>query len=212
MSRRPFTRASSSACLSRNPFCLWAALTALLVAASPRQASADWLVTPFIGRTLQGDASLQSFDRGASSQHWVFGGAGTWLSDGLLGAEVEATFVPRFFERNGQALANTGSRVTTLSGNLIVALPTAVTRESLRPYIVGGVGLLHARIDNLVFPVDRKLLGLSIGGGAIGGLGERTAVRFDLRHVRSVRGEGEPATQPARLSFWRAAVGLTLRY
>jgi hypothetical protein len=125
---------------------------------------------------------------------------------------VEATFVPHFFERGGGGLAS--SRVTTLSGNVIVALPTSVTRDSLRPYAIAGLGLLHARIDEPFFPVDRNLLGLSFGGGAIGALGERTAIRFDLRHIRSVRGEGESVVgvQQVRLSFWRAAIGLTLRY
>lgn len=189
-------------------------LAALLGLAWPISASADWLVTPFIGRTMKGATSLQTFDDGAGSQHWVIGGAGTWLTEGLLGAEVEATFVPRFFERGTGSTALRSSRVTLLTGNVIVALPTAVTRESLRPYVVGGVGLLHATIDDPFFPVDRNLLGLSVGGGAIGGVGERTAVRFDLRHIRSVRGDGESLAgiQRARLSFWRAAIGLTLRY
>ena len=188
-----------------------AGVAALLALAAP--ASADWLITPFVGRSLGGKTSLLSFDGGAGSQHWVFGGAGGWLGTGPLGAEVELTFVPHFFERGEGALAR-GSRVTTLSGNVIAALPTSVTRESLRPYAVAGLGLLHARIDEAFFPVDRNLLGLSVGGGAIGAVGERTAIRFDLRHIRSVRGEGESVVgvQQVRLSFWRAAIGLTLRY
>ena len=34
-------------------------------------------------------------------------------------------------------------------------------------------------------PIDRNLLAVSIGGGAIGFLTPRAGVRFDLRHVRS---------------------------
>jgi len=190
-----------------------AAVVATLLAL-PRPAAADWLVTPFVGRSLGGQTSLLSFDGGASSQHWVFGGAAAWLGAGPLGAEVEGTFVPHFFERGDRALARGGSRVAMLSGNVMLALPSAVTRESLRPYAVAGIGLLQARIDDEFFPIDRNLLGLAVGGGAIGGLSERTAVRFDLRHIRSVRGEGESfvGIQQVRLSFWRAAIGLTLRY
>jgi hypothetical protein len=203
--------------LSRSLFCLRAAaLVAFVGLAHPGPAVADWLVTPFIGRSIGGQTSLLSFDGGASSQHWVFGGAGGWLGSGPLGAELEATFIPHFFERGGPALARGGSRVTTVSGNVLLALPASVTRDSLRPYIVGGVGLLHASIDDAFFPLNRNLnlLGLAVGGGAIGGLSERTSVRFDLRHTRSVRGEGESVVgiQRVRLSFWRASVGLTLRY
>jgi opacity protein-like surface antigen len=199
--------------LSRSQRHIRAALAALFTLGLPLQASADWLVTPFVGRSLGGRTSLLSFDRGAGSQHWMIGGAGAWLASGPLGVELEATLVPSFFERGEGALAR-GGGVTTVSGSLIVALPTSVTQESLRPYLAGGLGLLHAQIDDVIVPVDRNLLGLTVGGGAIGGLSERTAVRFDLRHTRSVKGDAESilGVQRARLSFWRASVGLTLRY
>ena len=36
------------------------------------------------------------------------------------------------------------SNFTTVSGSLVVTMPFSITRESLRPYVVGGLGL-HAR-------------------------------------------------------------------
>ena len=46
------------------------------------------------------------------------------------------------------------SRVTTLSGNVMVAAPLAITRESLRPYVVAGLGLTQARTETprIFFP------------------------------------------------------------
>ena len=109
------------------------------------------------------------------------------------------------------------SRVTTVSGSVIVAAPLALTRESLRPYVVGGLGLMQARTENAgrVLPgLKYDLLGLNLGGGAIGMVTPFTGVRFDLRHMKAVSGErGSFAREGhSRLSFWRASVALTVRY
>jgi hypothetical protein len=39
-------------------------------------------------------------------------------------------------------------------------------------------------------------------------------MRFDLRHIRSLARATDPATgeRGAKLSFWRATVGVTFRY
>jgi len=50
--------------------------------------------------------------------------------------------------------------------------------------------------------------------GAIGMLGDRAGLRFDVRHFSNLdRGErsGLSLSSP-RLKFWRATVGVTLRY
>ena len=96
---------------------------------------------------------------------------------------------PGFFELADGRPAIVSSNFTTVTGSLIVTAPLGLTRESLRPYVVGGLGLMHVGIgDRLNFvPVDRNLLGLNLGGGAIGMLNDRAGIRFDLRHVRSIR-------------------------
>ncbi len=186
---------------------------ALLCCGFAGEARADWLVTPFIGRAVGGSSSLIDLEGGAEAQHWLIGASGAWLGNGVLGFEGEVAHAPRFFER-GTANIVTGSHLTTVTGGAILALPLAVTRESLRPYVAVGVGLIDAHIDDTLFPVDSKLLGLSVGGGAMGFISRRTGVRFDLRRTQSIRGEGETQNgmERARLSFWRASVGLILRY
>ena len=62
--------------------------------------------------------------------------------------------------------------------------------------------------------VNRNLAAFSIGGGAIGFLSSRAGVRFDLRTVRSTSTEvdnGTLLTKP-RLGFWRATIGVAIRY
>ena len=193
-----------------------AALVALLLLTLfPRPAPADWLIAPFIGTAFGSETTFLVLERGGYRK-LTFGGSVALLSDSLLGIEVDISHVPGFFQGDNPVGLVQHSRVTTVSGNLIVALPLAITRESLRPYVAGGLGLLQARADHLasVFPLEQDQLGLSLGGGAIGLLSERTGLRFDLRHFKAVTGEDGPFARPgvSRLSFWRLTVGLVLRY
>jgi hypothetical protein len=130
---------------------------------------------------------------------------------------VEADFamVPGFFENSTSEGLITGSRVTTLTGNVLAALPLSISRESLRPYVTGGLGLIHATAEDFIDLNESggNWLGFQVGAGAIGLISERTGVRFDLRHSRALSRDttlrGERAS---KLSFWRATVGFTLRY
>jgi hypothetical protein len=185
----------------------------LVAVALPTCAHADWLVTPYLGRTVRGATNIIDLEHGGTSPHWVFGVSGAWLGGSIVGVEGDAARAPHYFER-GSLDQVLGSHITTLSGNVLLTLPRRVTRESLRPYAVAGLGLLQAHIDDAVFPVNARLLALTLGGGATGFVTERTGVRFDLRRVRSISGDGETLTGIARaqLSFWRASVGVTLRY
>jgi opacity protein-like surface antigen len=180
----------------------------------PSPAAADWFITPNIGAKFKGSTSIASnLDQGASNTRLTFGVSGTILSDNVLGIEAEFAYTPRFFERSSGTLVS-HSNVTTVTGNVIAALPVSVSGAGLRPFAIGGVGLMHIGIDDVIrlLPVDTNLLGLTIGGGAIGQLTNRTSLRFEVRHYRNltrpqdeVLGFGE-----TRLSFWRATIGVAL--
>jgi hypothetical protein len=90
-----------------------------------------------------------------------------------------------------------------------------VTGYSLRPYLVGGAGLIHSWFNyDEVFPtIDDDSLGFNVGGGAIGFLTPRTGVRFELRHFRTFDREPNEASLEVlpRLSFWRFTVGVVIR-
>jgi hypothetical protein len=56
-------------------------------------------------------------------------------------------------------------------------------------------------------------VGLQLGAGAIGFINDRTGIRFDLRNSRSLsRDTTLLGERKSKLSFWRATVGVTLRY
>jgi len=190
-------------------------LAALFLSGHSIEARADFLITPYVGTVFGGSTTLLDLDVGAaSSKHWTFGGSAAWLSDRILGVEADFSMVPGFFQNSGGTGLVIGSRVTTLTGSVIAALPLSVTRESLRPYVVGGLGLLHASAEDLIsLNESGDWLGLQLGAGAIGLITNRAGVRFDLRHSRALsrdttlRGE-----RTSKLSFWQATFGVTLRY
>jgi hypothetical protein len=192
-----------------------AAVTVLCFCAGASEARGDWLITPFVGGSFAPESTLLIFEEGAGRK-FTLGGAVALLTDGVLGLEAEFSHTPRFFEGDDPLGLVLTSRVTSMSGSVVLAVPLAVTRESLRPYVVGGVGLLQARSKHAggLFPVDQNLLGVNLGAGAIGLLSERTGLRFDLRHIKAARGADDPLARPgvSRLSFWRATVGVVLRY
>jgi len=191
------------------------ALALLFVAPVP-EARADWLFTPFLGAAFATETSFLILEPDAqSSTQVIFGGSAALLSRGVFGAEADWAYAPRFFERDNRAGNITGSSVNTLSGSAIFAVPLSVTRESLRPYAVAGIGLIHATaVDAINFSdFHDNIAAYSVGGGALGLISPRTGFRFEIRHFRSL--ENTPnvltAETSARLGFWRATVGVVIR-
>ncbi len=206
MSAQPLRRSRCTLCVL--------VLSAFL--ASAIDASADWLIVPHVGAVFGGNTTIVDLDQGAGSKTFTFGGSIAWLTDGIIGFEGDVGHTPRFFERGTSTALVLESTVTTATGSVIVTLPLTITRESLRPYIVGGVGLMHASSDDVVgaFSFDSNLLAMSVGGGVIGLVTPFTGVRFDLRQFRNLSPDGSATTTSGstRLSFWRASVGLVFRY
>jgi hypothetical protein len=200
-----------------NPGVARVAVVGLLLVLSPHAADADWLFAPFVGSAFGGSTALPDLEQGASSAQVIFGGSAGWWSKGLFGVEGDFSYAPRFFERDNMAGVFTDSNALTLGANLVVATPVSVTRESLRPYLVGGLGWIHASIDENFFPEifgrAQNAVGMNIGGGAVGFISPRTGFRFELRHFRSLERDTNPLTgeRGSLLSFWRATVGVVIQ-
>jgi hypothetical protein len=190
-----------------------ALLVCAVLCAAPAVASADWYFTPFVGMTFAPKTTLVDLDRSAGSKKATWGASAMLLSDGLLGIEADFGHTPGFFQTQERVVLR--SRVLTLGGNIVIAAPLSVTRESLRPYIIGGVSWLSAGNVDLfgVFPVERQSAAVALGGGLIGMLNERAGVRFDVRRFSDISG-GEPvglSFGSPKLSFWRASIGVTIK-
>ncbi|MEZ5289942.1 MAG: outer membrane beta-barrel protein [Vicinamibacterales bacterium] len=195
---------------------LTAALVGWMAVSAPTPAAADIFVSPFMGVKFRGATNDLDFDNdvGARDTKLSLGVSGVAISDSGLGLELEVAHQPRFFERTRDNLV-TRSGVTTLSGNVMLALPLRITRESLRPYAVAGLGWMHASsrngIDFLEFSND--FLGLTLGAGAVGFVSDVVGLRFDVRYLKSISSAdvSEVSGDSARLRFWRATVGLVFR-
>jgi len=186
----------------------------LLLAPTAALAQTDLLIVPFIGGKLAGHTTIVIGEPTAGSKKMTFGLSTLVLTEHFLGVEADVEQTPNFFGRGFRETV-TSSVVTTLTGNLIVAVPKIITQESLRPYAVAGLGLMHARVSTTAGVLDTtsNLVGLDIGGGAIGMVSPRAGARFELRHFKNITNDSEAESiGGTRLSFWRLTAGLVLRY
>ena len=192
-------------------------LVLLALTANAAPARADWLIIPCAGAAF-GGAGTSSLDleSGVGGAKSVYGVAGIWLSETIVGLEGEFLYGPGFFKNPSGLSLLVSSHISTLSGGVLVTLPLSVTRESLRPYATAGLGLMEASAAYSVdlFPdADGAFAALHLGGGAIGLVSPDVGFRFDLRHVNSLNRVQDGLTNAAtsRLRFWRLTLGVVLR-
>ncbi len=191
-----------------------AALAAMLLAfVAPSQAFAEWQLRPFIGATFGGETTLFDLDQAAGESKFTVGANAVWLGE-FLGVEADLGHTPGFFERGAQNLV-VGSRVTTLTGNVVLALPKRLAQYSLRPYVVGGAGIIYARSADVfdVLPISQTLAALDVGGGVTGFFSNRIGVSWDVRYFRSMGAGNNNGLSfgNEQLSFWRAMMAGVVR-
>ena len=186
-----------------------------MLAGNAAPARADWQFAPFFGYAFKGETSLFTPEAlGDLKVRWTIGGTVTLIGRGPLGVEGTVLVVPRFFEA-GNSGAVTSSRAYAMMGNVVLAAPQGWNEYGLRPYVSGGLGLIHAtqRTTASVFSLNQNLLGYNVGGGATGFISDHTGLRFDLRYYSSLsRTEDTVALGPVRLRYWTGTIGVVLKY
>ena len=179
----------------------------LLVTAAAVPAHADWLITPYLGTAFGG---------ATTSQHVTYGASAAWMSHGIVGVEVDASFAPDLLdEDDGVVLGIADSNVTTLMGSVVLGAPLG--EPGIRPYVVGGAGLIKARVSDAddVFDIDENSFGINVGGGVHALIRSNIGVRADVRYFRGVRdtdGGDDVDLELGSFDFWRASVGATFRF
>jgi hypothetical protein len=203
-------------------------LTLGLVLAMAGQAAAEWQVIPSFSISFGGGTTFVDAERAAGSANAVFGVRGVLLGE-IFGVEADFGLAPGFFQRGlfgfggdspvppgGGGNGDLDSLVTTLTGNVVVAVPRAVAEFTLRPYAVAGMGLMNVRINDLaVLPARSTLTALDVGGGMTGFLTDSVGLNWDFRRFWSVGGEDQElgfSIGEEQLSFWRASMGLAIRF
>jgi opacity protein-like surface antigen len=199
------------------------ALALTVTIAAPATASADWLFTPFIGVNWGGAATISDFDADFEDEferRMNFGASLAWMGEGIAGFEIDFGYAPNFFEQTtGDSDFEFGdSNVTTLMGNVVLGAPIGgQSGIGIRPYAVGGIGIIKSRIDDAdqFFDVDKSSWGFNVGAGVTAFLSDNFGLRGDVRYFRSLQDEeqdGDLDIGLADFRFWRGTIGASFRF
>ena len=195
---------------------LWYGLLSLAVLSVPSRAAAgERQIRPFIGVTFEGATTFVFSETAAGKPHAMIGVNAVWLRE-IFGIDVDLAHAPGFFQDDDPGHLVLSSSVTTLTGNFVVAVPARKAEYGLRPYFVGGAGLMRVQIDHAlgVLPVSKTLPAIDVGGGVLGFITNRTGVCWEVRRFSSLSRTTEQGLSigAEQLSFWRASMALAIRY
>ena len=173
-----------------------------------------------VGLTMLGSTTIFDPELATDKRHWNLGGSVSLLSPSFFGAEVITTWTPGFFQgqddEGGDLDLIASGRAISVMANVVLTTPRRWTEYSLRPFVSGGLGLMHVKKVEKpegLFPVNLNLGGFNIGGGAVGFLSNRTGLRFDIRYHSTLRetDQGPIAFGPVRLRYLTASLGIVFR-
>ena len=187
-------------------------LVAGLVLLSSGAEAAERQIKPFIAVAFNGKTTFIDLEDAAGRPNVVIGVGGAMLWD-LVGFDVDVAHAPGFFQTGDRHLV-VASSVTTVTGNFVFTLPRRMTEYSLRPYFVGGGGLLRTRIDDVfgALKVHETMAAVDVGGGATGFVSDTWGFCWDVRYFRGLSHEPKGLSiGPEQLSFWRASLAIVLR-
>ena len=213
---------------------LRATVMVVFVIATAKPASADWLLTPYLGIVFGGAANTVDVNDLDDSfeQRSVFGGSIAAMGSGVFGLEFDFGYAPNFFQvtEGGEDFEffDVNSSITTLMGNVVIGVPIGGTSGlGVRPYATGGIGLMRASIQFEDFfdfdDLSTNDLALSFGGGVHVFFSDSIGLRGDLRYFRAL--EQQDDDDPLEdddffdedfgledFDFWRATIGITFRF
>jgi len=174
---------------------------------TPIQARADGFVTPWVG---------SAFGSGFSNGRTAIGVDAGAMGGGIVGGELDFGYSPSFFGTKNDFGNNT---IINLMGNLLLGVPIGGTHgSSVRPYAVGGIGLLRTQIDGgTIAKVSSSdnMFGWDAGAGVMANFSEHLGLRVDARYMRGTHemntGVSAIDLTGNRIHFWRTSIGVVLR-
>ena len=185
---------------------------AVAIVLAPVEARADGWVVPWIG-----SAFGSSIDNGRGT----FGVSAGGMGGGIVGGEVDFGYNPSFF---GTKTDFGNNSVINVMGNVIVGVPVGGTYgASVRPYVLGGVGLIRTQIDgasgtSFFTPSSSdNMFGWDLGAGVMGFFNDHIGLRGEIRYLRgthdmnSSTGINSIDFNGNKLHFWRPSIGVVFR-
>jgi opacity protein-like surface antigen len=194
----------------RNQMFLLLLTTALLLVA-PLPARADGLITPFIGSDFGGDAGNCAELLPCDSSQLSYGVGLGFMVGGVVGFEGEFAYAPHFF---GDVSGRPDNSLTTVLANVIAGVPIG----AVRPYVVGGIGVIHTNVSELNLSVANALsnnsVALDVGGGLMILFSAHVGVRGDLRYLRTLSDIkfSELGLTDKQLQWARGSFGVVFRF
>jgi opacity protein-like surface antigen len=127
----------------------------------------------------------------------------------VFGLEEEISYAKNFF---GETPGAPNSVFSAMS-NLVIG----VGAGPIRPYVVGGVGLIRPHVSSLAgsltsLGTDKNAFGYDLGLGVTGMFGSHFGIRGDLRHFHTMQDINILIFNGQKLDFWRASAGLVLGF
>jgi len=182
---------------------------AILLAVTAAPALADGLIVPFVGFNFGGDSDSQCVSLTNCKEKRTNFGVSFISMGTIFGLEEDISYAKNFFgETPGQA-----NSVFSAMTNLVIGPGTG----PLRPYVVGGIGLIRPHVSSLAgsvttFDADKNAFGYDLGGGVTILFGRRIGIRGDLRHFHTMQNVSLLIFTGQKLDFWRASAGLALAF
>jgi opacity protein-like surface antigen len=146
----------------------------------------------------------------------TFGVSAGSMGADIVGGELDFGGSPSVFGTKSDFGNNT---VMDLMGNLILGVPIGGQHGAgIRPYVVGGVGLIRTQIDGGTIAKvssSSNMFGWDAGGGVMGYFTDHIGLRGDVRYMRAM---SDLTTNVSsidlngnKLHFWRASIGVVFR-
>jgi opacity protein-like surface antigen len=189
------------------------ALTIVLLTLSVLPAHADGFITPFIGFNFGGDSSNCSKLTNCQDKRLNFG-ASLGSMGKVFGFEEDISFAKNFFGEVPRA----DNSVFTAMSNLLFGIGAG----PVQPYVLGGLGLMRPHtslnVANVVTDFEKNSIGYDLGGGMNFYPSRNIGVRGDIRHLHTLQdvpvlgGISGPLISDQKLGFWRASIGLALKF
>ena len=186
-------------------------LSIMLLAVAAAPARADGFVTPYYGFNFGGDSNCATA-RNCEDKRSNFG-VSIGAMGPVFGFEEDIAVAKDFFGK----VPGVDNSVFTLMSNLLIGVGVG----PVQPYFLVGAGLIrpHASVDLTKFSIDNNSLGYDLGAGVNGYFSRHVGIRGDVRHFHALQDLdtvfGEIAGQifvTNKLDFWRASVGVSLRF
>jgi opacity protein-like surface antigen len=203
--------------MTRVPRSILFTLAAMAWTAAP--ARAQWIVTPYLGANVAGDAEFRRGGPGVSVARFGNG----------LGFELDVERYNHFFKDKDLAhlvasncgVGPAGAPCTDLNSDAIGVMGNVVApirlagAKNWRPYATAGLGVIRSWVtdpSNTVPDTDQTNLAFNVGGGVMYSLSDRIGLRAGAQYFRAlVDEEAREGFYVNDYGYLRVTFGVTFR-